>query len=447
MIFTGAPAALAWQGEPASAPEPDTIAVSVSGSLRPRYETLSNPLEDGIRGTEDLFSVRSSVEVELSAGDFDAVFEGLDSRRIAGDDNPRGGPVSQLSAAEVLQAHVAWTPGNLVLPGDRLRLAAGRMTLDFGGRRFAARAGFSSVPAVYDGFEVRWTGASGLSLRGFSLQPLAREPDDGASILENEVSLDRMLDNVRYSGVWTRTPLADGLSAEIGWYHLDEEDGGEDETRNRRLETWSARLVKARDAAALDLDIEGAVQTGEVRGSSDPADLTDLSREAMMLHAEAGYTLPSDLARVSLHYDFATGDENPADAEDNRFDPLFGDRSFEFGPTSFYGAVARANFESATVRLELTPPGPWDGLLSLRTVRLESETDSLGGSGLRDPAGESGAHAGDQIEWRVRRWLVKDTARLSFGGAVYLRGDFLERVSGGPEGDPLYTYADITWTF
>lgn len=421
--------------------------LTLSGSVRPRYETITNPLRLGASGSEDLLSIRSALEIEGRWGDFGIVAEGLDSRRLAGDDNPDAGAPSQLNAAELLQAYAAWTPEDVFRPGDSLRLAAGRMTIDLGARRLVARSSSSSVPTAFDGLDVSWESASGLALRGFSVQPVSRRPTDDESLLDNEVALDARLDNVRLSALWASLPAPGGLAAELGAYSLEEDDSSEVRTRNRHLTTWSARLLREPEKAEFDFDIEYARQTGDVRASTSATDLIDLSKDADMFHAEAGYTLASDLARISLHYDRATGDADPTDAEDNRFDPLFGDRSFELGPTATFGAVARSNLDSVAVRLDVTPPGPWDGLLSLRTVRLESATDSFGGSGLQNTSGGAGSHAGEQIEWRISRWLVKDVARLAVGGALFLRGDFLENVSGGPADDPVYTYADITWTF
>lgn len=421
--------------------------LDISGSVRPRYETVSNPLRAGAAGTEDLLSVRSTLQIEGRWEDVSAVAEGLDSRRIAGDDNPDAGAPSQLNAAELLQAYAAWSPDDVFQTGDRLRIAAGRMTLDLGGRRLVARSAMSGVPTAFDGLDASWTAASGFTLRALSVRPVSRRPTDDESLLDNEIALDSRPANLRLSALWGSLPAPGGLAAELGVYRLEENEESDSPARTSRLTTWSARLHRDSRPSGFDVDIEYARQTGDVRTGTGAAEVASLSKDAHMLHAEAGYTLGSSLARISIHYDRATGDANPADAEDNRFHPLFGDRSFELGPTAAFGAVARANLDSAAVRIEATPPGPWDGLLSLRSVRLESETDSLGGSGLRDTSGGAGSHAGEQIEWRIRRWLVKDVARLAVGGALFLRGGFLDDVPGAPAGDPAYTYADITWTF
>lgn len=429
---------------PASAQDTGPNDVTVSGSVRPRYETVSDPLRAGASGTEDLFSIRTTLEIDGRLGDFDFSVEGLDSRRIAGDDNPDGAASGQLNAAELLQAYVAWSPEDVFRAGDELAVKAGRFTIDLGARRLAARSSFSSVPTAFEGVDASWKTAWGLTVRAFTVSPLAREPDDDVSLLDNEAAADRRQGDLRLTTGWLSAPLPGGITGEVGIYRLEEEDGPGSAMRDRRLATWSARLLRDPAPSRLDFDIEYARQTGDLRASSSATDTTDLSKDAHMLHAEAGYTLPSGHAHASLHYDFASGDGAPSDASDERFDPLFGDRAFELGPTGMFGAVARTNMNSLAVRVDVTPEGPWDGMLSLRTIRLDSATDSLASSGLR---GTSGSHAGEQIEWRVRRWLVDDSVRLAVGGALYLRGDFLKTVAGAPSGDPLYSYADITWTF
>jgi hypothetical protein len=83
-----------------------------------------------------------------------------------------------------------------------------------------------------------------------------------------------------------------------------------------------------------------------------------------------------------------------------------------------------------------------------RDVGLDSTTDSLANSGVRDAAGLSGDHAGPQIEGRYRRWLVKDSVRLSLGATTLLAGDFLEDAPNATRrGDPIYGYTELTWTF
>ena len=67
---------------------------------------------------------------------------------------------------------------------------------------------------------------------------------------------------------------------------------------------------------------------------------------------------------------------------------------------------------------------------------------------MRDATGASGDDVGTQIELRYRRWLLPDSLRLTVGGAAVIRGDFLESAPNATgEGDTLFGYTDLTWTF
>ena len=46
------------------------------------------------------------------------------------------------------------------------------------------------------------------------------------------------------------------------------------------------------------------------------------------------------------------------------------------------------------------------------------------------------------------RWLVQDSVRWSFGAAKLFNGDFLEQAPNATgQGDALFGFTDVTWTF
>ena len=92
----------------------------------------------------------------------------------------------------------------------------------------------------------------------------------------------------------------------------------------------------------------------------------------------------------------------PSDLASERFDPLFGDRAFELGPTSIYAAIARTNLNSPGIRLDVKPDARKSLMAMVREVKLESATDSFANSDVRDPTGASGDDVGTQVELRWR---------------------------------------------
>jgi len=234
---------------------------------------------------------------------------------------------------------------------------------------------------------------------------------------------------------------------ELYAYGLIERDSPDRQTRNRHLFTPGIRFHRAPKAGSLDYDFEAVYQTGQARATSAPSDVTDLPVSASFVHAEvgrkfAGYWSP----RLSLQYDRATGDGAPGHI--HRFDTLFGARRSEYGPTSLFGAVQRANLISPAIRLEVAPDKRSDGFVAWRALWLESATDSFGATGIRDRAGKSGKYAGNQLELGARYWVIPGVVRLECGAAVLFKGHFLKSAPNAPATpDTRYGYMDMAFNF
>lgn len=460
-LFTGfalavafaAPAGLAQEASEKAKPwklgealgAPDWL--EISGSVRPRYETLTNTLVAGRSGGDEFLSIQSLLKVEARAADFIVGGELLDSRRLAG--NAGGGVPGEIDALEAAQLYGAWRPKDFVLPGANLDLTLGRFTMDVGSRRLIARANYRSILQSFDGARAVWSAEDRFKVTAFYTQPTTRLPSDAPSALDNEVTLNASYDGVRFGGVNIAGNLPYALVGEVYAYDFDERDSADNATRNRDLSTVGARLLRSPASGKLDFDLEYARQTGSTRASVSAADTTDLDHEADMLHAQIGYTLDAPWSpRIALQYDQASGDQSPADLKNQRFDTLFGDRAFEFGPTSIYGVIARTNLIGPGIRIEVKPDKVSEAAFAVRQLRLDSATDSFANSNVRDPSGASSDDVGTQIELRYRRWLVPDSLRLQVGGAAVIKGEFLDSAPNSTgTGDTLFGYTDLTWSF
>jgi hypothetical protein len=401
---------------------------------------------DGPKTTSSSVSRPNSAEFDIPRA-LTIGGELLDSRYIAG--NETGGAPSEIDTLEPAQLYLAWRPDNFLAEGAKLDLTAGRFTMDIGSRRLVARANFRSILASFDGVRATWTSAGDLKVTLAYTAPASRAPSDAASAIDNEVALNPSLDHTRFAVAHLDAPLPFGMRGEVYLLDLDEEDAPKAETRDRDLATLGVRLHRAAKQNQFDFDLEYSRQSGSVHATTSASDTTPLDHSAEMAHAEIGFSFDAPWSpRLALQYDFASGDRSPADSESQRFDPLFGDRSFEFGPTSIFGFISRSNLASPGIRLEVKPGGGDDAYIMFRDVRLDSATDSLANSSVRDPAGLSGDHAGLQIEGRYRHWLLKDSLRLSLGAATVLAGDFLEEAPNATrQGDPIYGFTELTWTF
>lgn len=421
--------------------------VRITGSIRPRYETVANTFVAGHTGSDELLSVKSMLQIEVDAGPLTFTGEVLDARWLGGDEGNSGG--NNVDTIEPIQLFASWTWKDAFAPGASLKTDAGRFTMDLGSRRLLARPNFSNLMLGFDGVRSAWTTADKLKVTAFAMSPLRREPGDLPSLYDNEVALNATADGIRFLGAHLDAPLPHGARGEAYVFQLDERDRSDAPSRNRDLLTLGGRLVRKPSDGVWDFDIELAHQTGTARATTNSLDVTDLDHEVMMLHLEGGFSFEAPMSpRVSVQYDYASGDESPLDGESGRFDPLFGDRSFEFGPTNIWGALARGNLSSAGVRLEFEPDEASDVYLMARHVELAEARDRFSNSGVVDVTGTSGRVVGQQVEMRYRRWLVEDYVRLALGGAVLFDGPFLRDAPNATgEGDAMYGYSEISWTF
>jgi len=175
----------------------------------------------------------------------------------------------------------------------------------------------------------------------------------------------------------------------------------------------------------------------------------DLDHSAWFFQSGAGYTWEArGTPRLGVRVDQASGDRNPTDGQNQRFDTLFGARRFEFGPTGLYGAIARANLRSPEIRASAKPLKTIETSLAHRWIWLESPFDAFTAAGVRDASGRSGSYVGQQLEGRIRWDIIPGNCRLDTGVPTLFKGSFLENApNANPNGDTLYAWVEWTFTF
>ncbi|HEY6817358.1 MAG TPA: alginate export family protein, partial [Croceibacterium sp.] len=289
--------------------------------------------------------------------------------------------------------------------------------------------------------------ASGITATAIYVLPQIRLPDDLPSVLDHQTEWDReSFDLQLWGGYLARPNSLAGAAVELGYFGLHERDWAGHPTRNRDLDTVSARLIRDPKPGRFDFELEGIYQTGTIRASTAPA-AARLEVEGWFLHADAGYTFPGkEKLRLSLEYDYASGD-GPG-GKYGRFDTLFGMRRADLAPAGIYNAVGRANISAPGLRAEIAPDPRWDAFATWRPLWLADKTDSFSTTGVRDPAGKSGSFAGHQFDMRFRYWLVPNALRAEFNAVLLAKGRFLETAPNAPQtGDTRYLATALTATF
>ncbi|MBX3464694.1 MAG: alginate export family protein [Planctomycetes bacterium] len=422
----------------------------VQGEQRTRYESLHNqfrfrqpnatPPVRGYGDDEDVLALRTWLRLEARGDRFGGTLELFDARQYGIDDTGFA-DTTMVDTAAVLQAFLDVHLGEL--GGGRHKLRLGRETVDLGNRRLMARNAFRNTINSFTGANWIWTGKEN-SVRAFWTLPVERLPADFASIQDNEWQGDRQDTELQFWGVYFDHQFDDRTNVELYVFGLDE-DGST--TRERELYTPGVRLNRRPKRGNLHWETELTAQLGHSKANT-AATSPKLDHLAGFATAALGYTCDCAWApALAVSWSWASGDQDPNDGDNERFDTLFGARRFEYGPTGIWGAVARSNLNSPEVRFTLQPSKAVDVLFAWRGVWLASERDAWTASGLRDRTGSSGTHVGDQFEVRLRWDIVPKSVNLEVGGAYLAEGSFQDRASGDQGRDAAYGYVQGTWWF
>jgi hypothetical protein len=418
----------------------------MSGSVRARYETLDGQPRVGLRDEDEQLALRSTFFAEYDPGTVRIGAELYDSRAWL--DRP-GSAISanEVNALELVQAYAAADWEGPFGQGSRAGIQVGRMTLNLGSRRLVAADDYRNTTNSYTGLKADVRTRGGVTATAVYVLPQIRLPDDLPSVLDADVEWDReSFDLQLWGGLVTRPSTLAGATLEVGYFGLLERDWAGHPTRNRDLDTFSARLIRDPKAGAVDFELEGFYQTGEVRtGTAAAAPKQDVG--AWFVHADAGYLFPGKAKlRLSVEYDRASGDA--PGGKYGRFDTLFGMRRADLAPAGIYNAIGRANISTPGARAEIAPSSRWDAFAAYRAMWLAERTDAFSTTGVRDASGASGNFAGHQLEGRVRYWVVPNFLRAEVNALWLAKGRFLDTAPNAPQtGDTHYLATALTATF
>jgi hypothetical protein len=417
---------------------PDNL--KLSGTFRAQIEGIDEQFRPNAARDDRLLTFRTTIAAEYDTGPVRFGAELWDARGYLEERDSSTG-TSEVNALELVQAYVG-----LDLNSDTT-LDAGRMTLDIGSRRLVSRQNFRNTTNAFTGVHLHHEQEGGSRFDAFWTMPQMRLPSDRDGVLSNHVVFDRETDDLQFFGASYEIPVGSNLRLEAFTYGLVERDAPQYLTANRHLATPGVRLHRKPAKRVLDLDLEYEGQIGKARASTNPADLVDRRVRAWAGHAEIGYTFGSAWQpRVAVLYDQGSG--NGSSDHIGRFDTLYGARSFELNPTSLYGVLARSNAMTPGVRVEAKPRNRWDGFAMYRALWLASATDAFGASSVRDPSGQSGRFAGQQVEGRVRYWIVPRIAQIDAGAAILFKGRFLRDAPNAPTtGNTRYGYLSFNLNF
>lgn len=402
---------------------PKDEALELSGSHRARFETIDGQGRTGFNSSDDLFSFRTILTADYHiTPDVHVVAELWDSRAYNGN---RGSPIStgEVNTLEPAQAYIGVALPGALGKGSKVDVQAGRFLLALGSRRLVAADDYRNTTNSSTGIRTDVAVPGGWKATLVYVLPQQRFPNDLESLLDNDVALDReSFNTVLWGGLVTRANTLAGAMAEVGFIHFGERDAPGRPTRDRSLDTVSARLIRDPKPATWDFELEGIVQRGSTStGLAANAPTQDV--RAWFVHGDLGYTFAGGWKpRIALEYDHASGDGRGGPF--GRFDPILGMCRADLAPGALYNLILRSNFISPGVRLEAVPSKKSDLMVSYRPFWLAAREDAFSSSGVRDPSGRSGSFAGHQLDARLRYRL---TPKILLEGdiALFAKGRFM----------------------
>lgn len=411
---------------------------------RLRAETVRTQFRSNRPGDDSALSLRTLLSLEAMPTVIGGGFEFADSRVYLTDSNTalNNGLSNPI---DVLQLYARARHDGA---GDEhgIDVRVGRLTIDFGSRNLLARNAFRNTINSFTGVDATWRVGANHTIRAIGVVPVLRRPGRPSGIEANRWRLD---DELWGDRVWAFSWQARGFPMGT-WFDayvigLHEGDGDGVESRNRQLMTPGLRLVRPGGPGEWEADLELMGQFGSARQTANPEDREDLTHRAWSARAVAGYTLEDSLqTRISVIYDFASGDSDPGDDTLGRFDPLFGLPPVAFNPTGLYAALVRSNVNAPGAQVNLTISGGPTIQGRYRAIWLASARDAWPQAGLRDESGALGEFLGHQGDLRLRWTFAREVLHVDTG-ALMLRRAGVAREAPGAESLPMtgYLYSDL----
>lgn len=420
--------------------------LKLSVEHRTRYETLDEQYRATVNGQtgsggDQALVFRTLVHPRI---DFNAFVIGaeLEDSRIALADSGSASSSNRLTTTianplELLQAYLEIPADNLLIDGSHGRIRAGRITMDVGSRRFVARNRYRNTINAFNGLDWQWR-AGERDFRAFYTLPVIRRV--AGDILDNHAEFDVEDPHIRFWGLYYSQAVVDKATrGEAFLFGLNEKDAENIATLDRDLYTFGFRLWRKPAVQKFDAQLESVYQLGESRASTRSTKTLD--HWAHFQHGEMGYSFSGPWSpRLIAQFDYASGDDDPDDGQNNRFDTLYGARRFDFGPTSLYGAFARSNLLSPALRLQVKPAHNVQLMIAGRGFWRASTADSWTTAGIK---GDS-AQIGTQLEVRLRWEPLPGNLQFEGGIAHLFAGDLMDEVG---KNDVTYAYSQMAVKF
>jgi hypothetical protein len=299
---------------------------------------------------------------------------------------------------------------------------AGRQAFEITDRRLIARNEFRNTSNNFQGYRLKLgRQEKDWDVDAFALQPLNRLLDTVDEPFEDQWLYGGVFQWRRWSHIATLQP-----------YYLDFRQT-DNLDRDQHLSTIGLRGYGVAGTSGFDWELSFARQFGRT--------FTDQRTSAFAYAVEAGYTLQESgwKPRFSLFYGYGSGDKDPTDDENGRFNSLFGFNQ----PWSRNDYFTWDNVHAPKARAEFAPFKALQIDVGYGAFWLASDTDSWARANLRDTSGNSGTFLGHEADVRIRYRLTSRIA-LEASYAYFVPGEFPRNL--GKDDESNFVYLQFTFS-
>lgn len=293
-------------------------------------------------------------------------------------------------------------------------LRYGIQNFEFLDRRLLGNNQWRNTANTFLGFR----GAIGQDANDWSLDLLAVQP------LERDISApDQPVDGRWLYGIIGHWRRWEDVTLEPFYLAIDQDQTAD--AADRYVHSPGLRVYGVFGDSGFDFDASIIRQFGNSG---------NLDIDAWGGNMEIGYRFKHPWKpRLSAFYGYASGDEDPNDGTDHRFERFYG-----FGrPWSANDYIVFENIDTPKLRLELTPTEKLRVDLGYSWYHLASATDRFAGNGSRDRTGESGSMIGHEFDIRAR-WQATERLEVILGYAHFIAGDFTRNTLRSDDTDFAY---------
>ena len=303
-------------------------------------------------------------------------------------------------------------------------LRVGRQELAYGDQRLVGHVSWLNAARTFDGAR--------LTLRSSRAQ-LDTFATSVVRILESE--FDKSGNGNRFAGAYVTLPkLVTGGSVEpYVFWRRDDGLGGELGALGELQQATVGLRFAGKMPARLDYNVEMALQ----RGSLEANDVS-----AWAGHWQLRESLPGPgTIKLTGEYNYASGDEDPADGVRGTFDQLFPTPHDKYGLAD---QIGWKNIHHARVGFEVSPFKGWPIATNYHSWWLAETRDGLynvaSAQIARVPTGAANRHVGQEIDVQVSKALFPQL-QVAAGYAHIFTGGFLKEATPGASYSHPYVMA------